>query len=89
MKNGPTHEDRLIELLNDGHWHSGREMAIKVSHRFGGYLFTMKQHGYKWEKRLDPERPTGQSWWQYRLTGVPGACIHIDEETGQTRLESS
>lgn len=82
-----THEERLVELMSDGYWHSARELALKVSHRFGGYLFTMKQHGYRWEKRLDPERPVGQQWWQYRLTGYPGVNITIDERTGQTRLD--
>lgn len=62
-----TKEERLLELMGDGRWHSGRELALKVSHRFGGYLFTMKEKGIAWEKRMDPERPAGERWYDYRL----------------------
>lgn len=60
-------EQRVLLALADGQWHGGRALAIEVSHRFGGYLHTLKGQGVAWEKRLDPERPRGKAWWQYRL----------------------
>jgi hypothetical protein len=61
-----TKEERLLLLLADGEWHSGREMAVKVSHRFGGYLFRLREKGYNFEKRLQPGRPKGEVWYEYR-----------------------
>ena len=66
-----TKEDRLLELLADGQWHSARELTLKVSHRFSGYIFTLKSKGYHFEKRLDPNRPKGEAWYQYRWSGSP------------------
>lgn len=63
-----TMEQRTMLALQDGAWHSARELSKAVSHRFGGYLHTLKDKGVEWEKRLDPDRPTGKMWWQYRLT---------------------
>jgi len=66
-----TKEERLLALLLDGEWHSAPELVQKVSHRFGGYLHTLKHdHGVEWEKMLDPNRPQGEVWYLYRL--VPG-----------------
>ncbi len=63
-----TKEERLLDLLADGRWHGGRELALKVSHRFGAYLFRLKEKGYNFEKRLDPNRPRGEVWYEYRWT---------------------
>lgn len=60
--------DRTLLALSDGEWHGGRELALTVSHRFGGYLHILKGRGVSWEKRLDPQRPKGEKWYQYRLT---------------------
>jgi len=84
MRDKLTKEERVIELLYDGRWHSGRELALKVSHRFGGYLFTLKKQGFVWEKRRDPAAPKGESWWQYRLVHIPGFG---SDPHGQTHME--
>jgi hypothetical protein len=80
-----TKEQRLVALMADGRWHSGRELALTVSHRFGGYLFNLKKHGFVWEKRLDPTRPFGEVWYLYRLNKFPGATA-VDAQ-GQHRIE--
>ena len=59
-------QDRTLELLADGEWHSGRELALKVSHRFGAYLFRLRAKGVTIERRLEPGRPDGAQWWEYR-----------------------
>lgn len=67
MSVGPK-EMQTYNLLRDGAWHSSQELVTKVSHRFGGYLHTLKHdHGVEWENRLDPRRPKGAAWYQYRL----------------------
>lgn len=63
-----TKEQRVLLLLSDDGWHSGRELALKVSHRFGGYLFTLKEQGVEWEKRRQDDAPKGEVWYEYRLT---------------------
>jgi hypothetical protein len=65
-----TKEQRVLLLLADGEWHSALQLALEVSHRFGGYLFTLKEAGVVWEKR-HVTAPNGDSWWDYRL--VPAA----------------
>lgn len=63
-----TKSERTMDILKDGKWHSGRELALKVSHRFGSTLHILKTSGVaKWEKRLDPARPEGEVWYEYRL----------------------
>jgi len=61
-----TKEERLLEALADGRWHGSRELSEKVSHRFGAYKFTLVAKGYTIEVRLDPDRPKGEMWYQYR-----------------------
>jgi hypothetical protein len=64
-----TKETRLLALLADGEWHDARELSEKVSHRFGGYLFTLKNKyigRFSYEMRQHPKTPRGQSWTQYR-----------------------
>jgi len=63
-----TMEERFLALLADREWHGSREIALKVSHRFSAYKFTLEAKGYTFEKRLDPDRPKGKVWWQYRWT---------------------
>lgn len=38
-----TNLERLIEVLRDGKWHSGDELAIKVSWRFGHTVFEARK----------------------------------------------
>ena len=61
-------EDRLLLLMSDMEWHLGSELSEKVSWRFGGYLFNLKEMGIRWEK----ERVTGikdSVVYRYRLVG--------------------
>jgi hypothetical protein len=46
-----TNLDRLIGVLKDGQWHSGDELARKVSWRFGHTVFEARKKGYSIEKR--------------------------------------
>lgn len=62
-----TKSQRLLLVMKDGGWHEGYELATKVSWRFGGYLFDLKQKGVEWEKRPSPNRPKGERIFQYRL----------------------
>lgn len=63
-----TKEDRLLILMSDMDWHYGRELSEKVSWRFGGYLFTLKQMGVMWEKERVPEVKDAVVY-KYRLVG--------------------
>lgn len=67
-KGKATKEDRILLLLSDGEWHYGREMTEKVSWRFGGYLFNLKQDGVAWEK--ERMRVKGACVYRYRLSRV-------------------
>lgn len=67
LKRRLTMEQRILLALADGEWKDGRELALTVSHRFGGYLHTLKEKGVSWEKRPHPDRPSHAVWWQYRL----------------------
>ena len=63
-----TKEDRLLILMSDMGWHYGRELSEKVSWRFGGYLFNLKQMGVMWEKERVPEVKDAVVY-KYRLVG--------------------
>lgn len=67
-KGKASKEDDLLMLLSDGEWHYGREMTEKVSWRFGGYLFNLKQDGVAWEK--ERMRVKGACVYRYRLSQV-------------------
>lgn len=66
LKEKLTKQQRVLLLLADGEWHPARELALKVTHRFGSALHTMKGEGVMWEKRNVPS-PTGDEWYEYRL----------------------
>lgn len=62
-----TQAERLYVILSDGDWHSTKELARKVSHRFAGAKHELvHRHGYRVEKRSHPRR---KRQWQYRITG--------------------
>ena len=63
-----TKDDRILLILSDMDWHFGSELSEKVSWRFGGYLFNLKEMGIRWEK----ERVKGVKdavVYRYRLVG--------------------
>ncbi|MGI0488784.1 type VII toxin-antitoxin system MntA family adenylyltransferase antitoxin [Pantanalinema rosaneae CENA516] len=47
---GTTNLEQLISLLSDGKWHSSRELAEKVSWRFGHAVYEARKQGYQVEK---------------------------------------
>ena len=47
----PTNLQRLIVLLRDRQWHSSKELAVKVSWRFGHTVFEARKKGYPIEIR--------------------------------------
>ncbi|MGK7924292.1 MAG: hypothetical protein AB4290_03390 [Spirulina sp.] len=55
--------DRLLQLMQDGAWHSAEELVEKISHRFSATMHVLKKRGYKFEKR----RIEGQQH-EYRLS---------------------
>lgn len=69
-----TMEMDLLCLLADEQWHSSRELALKTSHRFGAYLWTLHhKHGVQYEVEEDATAPRGRRWYRYRLTSLDGA----------------
>ncbi|WP_071516170.1 hypothetical protein [Geitlerinema sp. PCC 9228] len=51
MKLKTMNLEKLLMLLKDGQWHSGDELAMKVSWRFGHTIYEARHKGYKIEKR--------------------------------------
>lgn len=54
--------ERLIQLLRDGQWHPGDELAFHVSWRFGHTVHVARKRGYQIEKRK-----IAQNQFEYRL----------------------
>ena len=54
--------ERLMEVLRDGKWHSGDELAVKISYRFGHTVFEARRRGCSIEKRQ-----VGRSRFEYRM----------------------
>jgi len=70
----PTMEMLLLHELSDGQWHSARQLAVVVSHRFGAYLWTLHhKHGVRYDVEEDTTAPRGKRWFRYRLTSLDGA----------------
>lgn len=44
-----TKVELLIEVLRDGAWHLGNELAVKVGYRFGDAVKKARKLGYKIE----------------------------------------
>lgn len=57
-----TKVDLLLNILRDGQWHSGDELAFKVTHRFGDTIFKARNKGHNVE-----QRQVGRSQFEYRL----------------------
>jgi hypothetical protein len=57
----PTKLDLLLEVLSDGNWHWGEELATQVSWRFGATIEVARKKGY----RIETDRVGKQH--QYRL----------------------
>jgi biotin operon repressor len=57
-----TNLERLIQLLRDGQWHSGDELAFHVSWRFGHTVLVARRRGYQIEKRK-----IARNQFEYRL----------------------
>ncbi|MDT8434689.1 MAG: hypothetical protein RQ731_08045 [Anaerosomatales bacterium] len=59
-----TQAQRILLILNDGAWHDGRELALKVTHRFSSPLKDLADTGVSYDKRHNPDVPRA---FQYRL----------------------
>jgi hypothetical protein len=57
-----TNLERLLRLLGDKLWHSGEELAVKVSWRFGATIHEARGKGYAIERRR-----AGHNQYEYRL----------------------
>lgn len=64
-----TKWQRMLFLLQDYKWHSSREIALKVTHRFSDCVFILKNKGIEVEKRLCEYAPKGEIWYEYKLKG--------------------
>ena len=60
--------DQMIRLMSDGRWHSSKELATKISHRFSATKHVLVKRGYKFDVR----RIQGQKY-EYRLMIDPKA----------------
>jgi len=73
-----TRDTVLLALFEDGGWMSSFELAKRSrTMRFGARLWDLRHHeGVEWECRLDPDRPKGTMWYQYRLKQEEGCCCN-------------
>lgn len=55
---------RLLAVLNDGEWHSTKELVRRVGHCFGVAKYKLLLYGYEIERRRHPVHHTQH---QYRL----------------------
>ncbi len=62
----PTHKERILDLLSDGHWHDTIELHA-ICWRYGARLWDLRQAGYLLEKRQTAD-PHIEEW---RLVGAP------------------
>ena len=62
-----TQEQRILLLLRDGQWHSARELALKVTHRFSSPLKTLADKGIQHEVKRDPDSDGNHYIYRLRL----------------------
>lgn len=67
LSDSATNLDRLLARLSDGAWHSALELSRVAGLRFGARIADARALGIVIERRLDPNRPKGAMWYQYRL----------------------
>jgi hypothetical protein len=60
-----TNLKRLLSILKDGQWHSGKELAAKVSWRFGHTVYEARKKGFSIEMRK-----VAHNQFEYRLVVV-------------------
>ena len=65
-----TNPEKLLDLLEDGHWHSTRELARRVSHSFAVAKFQLTRSGYVIKRE---RHPTAKYQHQYRLVDGPNS----------------
>lgn len=61
-------KNALIRARMTGTWVSGRHLN-EIANRFSARLYDLSQEGFEVEKRLDPNRPKGTHYYQYRQKG--------------------
>ena len=62
-----TNVERLRLLLSDGQWHTTRELARRIGHRFGVAVFHLRRMHRQVVCQLQPHSDR-----QYRYRLVPG-----------------
>lgn len=63
-----TKLELLLEALEDGRWHSTRELSRRVGHTFAVFKSKLVHHGYPVERR---RHETKKHQHQYRLLEEP------------------
>jgi len=57
-----TQLSKLLQILSDGLWHSGEELATEVGWRFGAVVHQARNKGFDIETSM-----LGHKQYQYRL----------------------
>lgn len=65
---GITKDEKLLAILGDGTYHSTKELARRVGHRFSNVIYQLRRRGYTIE--CEPH-PTKKHQHQYRFTNKP------------------
>ena len=63
-KGKATKTEKLYAILEDGKWHTTKELARRVGHTFGGAKYTLVKYGIRFEAERHPSR---RYQWRYRL----------------------
>lgn len=67
-RNTLTKAEKLLAILDDGKWHTTKELVRRVGHTFGGAKFQLARFGYN---IMSEPHPARQRQWRYRLVAEP------------------
>lgn len=76
-----TQRELVLELLDDGAWHSSSEFVDVGILRAAARVLELRGQGYPIETRHRPGRRSGKTIWEYRLE--PGAPRRLPGATGR------
>lgn len=76
-----TQRDLVLELLNDGGWHSTIEFVDLGILRAPSRVWELRCGGFPIECRRRPDRRSGKAIWEYRLE--PGAPRRLPGAAGR------
>lgn len=57
-------QERLLEFMRDGRWHTTIELSTNIGHRFSASLYSLREQGHRFAKQ-----PTAGGNWRYRYLG--------------------